>query len=178
MYGLESQGERIVLNMLKDLVHQKRALPSVLDRLYALADAPECNATDSLCHQPPEKAARSLDCAVIHPTATLETPFSAVVAVLSCTVPSTPQIIGRGPDATIRLGDICVHRQHARVCWDEIRATHVIEDLGGRNGTFVDGIRVVSVRHLTDGCAITIGKTVLLYRGDASRRFVDGLMDV
>lgn len=70
-------------------------------------------------------------------------------------------IVGRGHAANIRLeGNPVVSRQHA-----VIRAKgqgHVIEDLGGANGTFVDG-RAVRLHTLRAGQRIVLGPDTLRY---------------
>lgn len=70
-------------------------------------------------------------------------------------------VIGRGRSAHVALdGNPIVSRQHA-----VIRAeldTHVLEDLGGANGTFVNDQRIGQVR-LRMGDRIVIGKHTLRY---------------
>jgi DNA-binding winged helix-turn-helix (wHTH) protein len=71
-------------------------------------------------------------------------------------------IVGRGPQATIRLDQPRVSRRHAR-----IRRTPdgtEIEDLGSKNGTRVNGVPVAAPAPLEDGDQIVIGPVVLVYR--------------
>src|SRR5205823_968553 len=58
--------------------------------------------------------------------------------------------LGRAPDATIRLEDPRVSRDHARVQWDQARARFVVEDLGSRWGT------TLNAAPLTPGRAYTL----------------------
>ena len=73
-------------------------------------------------------------------------------------------MIGRRPDAEIRLGwDRSVSRLHAIL--RGLGAAWLIEDNGfSRNGTFVNGSRVTAPRRLEDGDAILIGATLLTFR--------------
>jgi two-component system, cell cycle sensor histidine kinase and response regulator CckA len=64
-------------------------------------------------------------------------------------------IIGRSPDASVLIEDAGVSRLHARITRTE-SGTFVIEDLGSRNGTFVNGKRIT--RHvLAFGDKIRLG---------------------
>jgi hypothetical protein len=83
-------------------------------------------------------------------------------------------IIGRGHAAHIRLeGNPVVSRQHAVVRADG--TGHVIEDLGGANGTFIDG-RKIKRQALRAGQRIVLGTDTLRYdfghRGAQSLRGV------
>jgi ABC transport system ATP-binding/permease protein len=49
---------------------------------------------------------------------------------------SSPLTVGRGEDADLVLADVLVSRRHARVTPSDTGA--VVEDLGSRNGTFVN----------------------------------------
>jgi pSer/pThr/pTyr-binding forkhead associated (FHA) protein len=70
-------------------------------------------------------------------------------------------VIGRGRGAHIALDDNpIVSRQHA-VIRKELDA-HVVEDLGGTNGTFVNDQRIDMVR-LRDGDRVVLGKHTLRY---------------
>jgi DNA-binding winged helix-turn-helix (wHTH) protein len=71
-------------------------------------------------------------------------------------------LIGRAPDATIRIDSGGVSRHHARILvhGDEAR----IEDLGSKNGTFIDGQPVTSPSLLNDGTEVRIGPVALTFR--------------
>ena len=64
-------------------------------------------------------------------------------------------VIGRGPDATLRLEDPSVSRLHARISANGGGAR--IEDAGSSHGTFVDGARLTAPLALRDGARIRIG---------------------
>jgi DNA-binding winged helix-turn-helix (wHTH) protein len=71
-------------------------------------------------------------------------------------------VIGRARDATIRVDSGGVSRHHARivVSGDET----ILEDLGSKNGTFVDGRPVTGPCVLKDASEIRIGPLVLTFR--------------
>jgi DNA-binding winged helix-turn-helix (wHTH) protein len=77
-------------------------------------------------------------------------------------------LLGRGRTAAVRLDAPSVSRHHARIRVEGIRAT--LEDLGSRNGTRLNGERILGARELHEGDAIGIGAVRLTYR----RRPVQG----
>jgi DNA-binding winged helix-turn-helix (wHTH) protein len=75
-------------------------------------------------------------------------------------------LLGREPDAVVRLVSEKASRRHARIMVDEKRA--VLADLGSKNGTRVNGRRVQSPVALEPGDRIEIGREVLVFcRGAA-----------
>lgn len=80
------------------------------------------------------------------------------------TVPLTDEqlLIGRGPDAAIRLDDDYVSTRHARI----VRSGDqwFVEDLGSTNGTYVGPRRITQATAVGLGSQIRIGKTVLELR--------------
>ena len=70
-----------------------------------------------------------------------------------------PLLIGRGPDAAIRLDDDYVSTRHARIGRSE--DTWYVEDLGSTNGTYLNGERLRVARPVVKGDRIQLGKTVL-----------------
>ena len=71
-------------------------------------------------------------------------------------------LIGRGPDAQIRLDDDYVSTRHARIASSEDQ--WFVEDLGSTNGTYVGSARITQPTTLTLGSQVRIGKTVLELR--------------
>jgi DNA-binding winged helix-turn-helix (wHTH) protein len=65
-------------------------------------------------------------------------------------------LVGRRADCTVRIDQPSVSRVHARVLVS--RGTTTIEDLRSKNGTFVDGVRIVAVTELLPRCRIRIGE--------------------
>jgi signal transduction histidine kinase/CheY-like chemotaxis protein len=68
--------------------------------------------------------------------------------------------IGRSPDSIVMLDDTEISRQHARLSRDA-NGGYLLEDLGSKNGTFVNGLRVES-RLLAYGDRIRLGPRMLL----------------
>ncbi|MBC8064086.1 MAG: FHA domain-containing protein [Chlorobia bacterium] len=65
-------------------------------------------------------------------------------------------LIGRESGCTISLpDDPGVSRRHAKIFW--LNGLPVIEDLGSRNGTFLNGIRISQSMPVSDGNEIRIG---------------------
>lgn len=71
-------------------------------------------------------------------------------------------IVGRDVDASIRLDDPTVSRHHARITRDGDSA--VLEDLGSKNGTFVEGRRIRKPVTLKSGSVLTFGSVHVKFR--------------
>jgi DNA-binding winged helix-turn-helix (wHTH) protein len=65
-------------------------------------------------------------------------------------------LIGRAPDAYVRIDSPKVSRNHARITIDG--ATAVVEDLGSKNGTFVGDTRVEGPTPLNHGDQLRLGQ--------------------
>lgn len=67
--------------------------------------------------------------------------------------------IGRESTCTIPLAnDSAVSRRHARLVW--LQGLPMIEDLGSRNGTFLNGARITQARPVSSGDEVRIGSEV------------------
>jgi DNA-binding winged helix-turn-helix (wHTH) protein len=77
-------------------------------------------------------------------------------------------ILGRDQDAVAWIDDARVSRHHARILVS--RGEAVLEDLGSRNGTLLQGKKITSSRPLSDGNEIQIGSTRIRFR-----RYVSGV---
>jgi hypothetical protein len=76
-------------------------------------------------------------------------------------------LLGREERLATRVDGPGVSRRHARVVVRDGRA--VLEDLGSKNGTFLDGARIAEPRSLEDGALIRLGRSVsLVFRSDAA----------
>jgi hypothetical protein len=76
-------------------------------------------------------------------------------------------VLGRDEHLGARVDGLGVSRRHARVLVHGGRA--VLEDLASKNGTFLDGERVVSPRALEDGATIRLGRRAsVVFRSDAA----------
>ena len=71
-------------------------------------------------------------------------------------------IIGRDPDAVVRIDEKTISRHHAAIVIVGSRAT--IEDLQSKNGTFRDGDRVDGPVELSDGSMVEVGSVRLVYQ--------------
>lgn len=74
---------------------------------------------------------------------------------------SLPCIIGRSLETDLSLTDDTVSHRHARI-WDE-SGRLFIEDLGSRNGVFVNDRRVENRASLSPGDSIRVGRVALRY---------------
>ena len=70
--------------------------------------------------------------------------------------------MGATPAPTSSSRDKAVSRRHATLRVEG--ETAVVEDLGSRNGTFVNGERVDDARRLREGDSVQLGATVLEVR--------------
>jgi two-component system cell cycle response regulator len=69
-------------------------------------------------------------------------------------------ILGRGGQADVEILDDGISRRHAAVRFDADRV--VLEDLGSRNGTFLNGQRVEGAAAIRDGDKIQLSSTTIL----------------
>jgi pSer/pThr/pTyr-binding forkhead associated (FHA) protein len=73
-----------------------------------------------------------------------------------------PLTVGRAADADLVLADELVSRRHARV--SQRGAGAVVEDLGSRNGTFVNGNQIHGPTRLVPGDQLQLGVTLVELR--------------
>ncbi len=69
-------------------------------------------------------------------------------------------VIGRKENAEVRITDDGVSRQHAKVRCDGDRV--LVEDMGSRNGTYVNGRMIKDATLLHDGDKIQVGRTTVI----------------
>jgi len=74
-------------------------------------------------------------------------------------------IVGRDPGCDIVIPDPYVSRRHARILYKDNK--WYIEDLGSRNGTYVDGedIRSKGAVELKMGISIVVGLSTIIVKG-------------
>jgi DNA-binding winged helix-turn-helix (wHTH) protein len=90
------------------------------------------------------------------------TTFWVAIGERTVVLPAGDSTIGRQTPARVVLDDTCVSRRHARL---RVTGSSVmIEDLGSRNGTSVNGERISGPVSLHDGDEITIGTFTLRFR--------------
>lgn len=81
-------------------------------------------------------------------------------------------LIGRAADNTIRLEDDTVSAHHARLTFDS--GQWILEDLGSRNGTRVNGIVVEGPMVVTHGDDLQFGEVRLGLRAGTVRELASG----
>jgi phosphoserine phosphatase RsbU/P len=77
--------------------------------------------------------------------------------------------IGRSSMNDLPIADKMLSRQHARILRDGDGGL-AVEDLGSRNGTFVNGERLVTKRPLKSGDRITVGAVTLKVESESTTR--------
>lgn len=70
-------------------------------------------------------------------------------------------VLGRGRESRVCIDHPAVSRRHARIV---LGATVILEDLGSKNGTFLNDRRIDGVRRLTDGDCIVVGPARMVCR--------------
>lgn len=88
--------------------------------------------------------------------------FHLVVAGADVPLALGEHVIGREPDATVMAPDSAVSRRHARLIVSEDAV--VLEDLGSKNGTFLNGVKLVEPAALRPGDVITVGSITAVFR--------------
>jgi pSer/pThr/pTyr-binding forkhead associated (FHA) protein len=71
-------------------------------------------------------------------------------------------VVGRDSEAAIQIDARGVSRQHARILVSGGAAT--IEDLGSKNGTYVNGRRITAPALLSEGDEIGLGAVSVTFR--------------
>ena len=69
-------------------------------------------------------------------------------------------MIGRSQRAELSFEDDGVSRTHARIRREG--SEYIVEDLGSRNGTFVNGLRVKGPTRVQDGDKLQLGRSTIL----------------
>lgn len=82
--------------------------------------------------------------------------------------PGQQVVIGSGREATVRVADPTVSRQHCQVIATELGLNVV--DLDSTNGTFVAGVRVASAVVNKSGPGFVVGRTTIYVRAVSSER--------
>jgi len=91
--------------------------------------------------------------------------MAKLVTVSGVQIPLEPNrcyLIGRSAQCEVRVDDIASSRRHAQLTVGGTRGALYIEDLGSRNGTYVNETRITSRRRLRDGNEIRIGASVFV----------------
>lgn len=91
--------------------------------------------------------------------------------------PDEPQLIGRSSEA-LPISDTAVSRRHAELTPD--RGSWFVRDLDSANGTFVNGVAIVSRTPLAPGDELRVGSTTFLFSaepeqvGESPIKLLDG----
>ncbi len=91
-----------------------------------------------------------------------------------------PMILGRGDALGFEIDDASASRQHARVRVEAVAGGGVrwlVEDLGSRNGTWVDGERITTEQRGRDRHVVRIGSTIVVLLPDV-RVYAQGSVSV
>jgi two-component system, cell cycle response regulator len=86
-------------------------------------------------------------------------------------------VIGRAPTVELRVEDDGISRTHARIRAETNRAW--VEDMGSRNGTFVNGAKIGAATELRDGDKIQVGRSTIIrfgFQDDLDESFHENLM--
>jgi two-component system, cell cycle response regulator len=86
-------------------------------------------------------------------------------------------VIGRATNAEVRVDDDGISRTHARLRAETDRAW--VEDMGSRNGTFVNGIRITTPTELREGDKIQVGRGTVIrfgFQDDLDESFHENLL--
>ena len=70
-------------------------------------------------------------------------------------------LLGRGPECRVQVDSDRVSRRHARIVVDGASAT--LEDLGSKNGTYLDGQRVSGAAPLRSGSLVGVGPAAFVF---------------
>ena len=89
---------------------------------------------------------------------------AAILLFAGKTIPlyTGPNVLGRDPSSGILIDDGTVSRRHACIQLDGENA--ILEDLGSKNGTFIDGERLTAPTPLADGTTFVLGDVSITFR--------------
>ena len=77
-------------------------------------------------------------------------------------LPPGEHVLGRSSDAAVFIDDAGISRHHARITI--AAGVALLEDLGSKNGTMLNGNLIPGPTPLADGASIVLGATVLKFR--------------
>ncbi len=72
-------------------------------------------------------------------------------------------VIGRAENLPLQVLDDLVSRKHLRIKYEESTGRYLAEDMGSRNGVFVNNGKIAGDTPLNEGDMIMIGTTALLF---------------
>jgi len=84
-------------------------------------------------------------------------------------------IVGRAGDGIVEIDLPTISRRHARITIGE---SSVLDDLGSKNGTWLDGERLMEPRALSDGATVRLGSVTFAFRLARPPRTTESVDDV
>ena len=89
---------------------------------------------------------------------------AAILVFAGKTIPlyAGSNVLGRDPSSGILIDDGTVSRRHACIQLDGDQA--ILEDLGSKNGTFIDGVRLTEPVALANGTTFVLGDASIVFR--------------
>jgi diguanylate cyclase (GGDEF)-like protein len=69
-------------------------------------------------------------------------------------------VVGRGTGCDLRIDDTSLSRQHCRI--RRTNGAYFVEDLGSRNGTMVNGLRIQAPQLLEDGALVQLAASTII----------------
>jgi transcriptional regulator of acetoin/glycerol metabolism len=81
-------------------------------------------------------------------------------------------VVGRSDSADVTIEDQKLSRKHVAI--SHVAGGFLVEDLGSKHGTFVDGVRIAGARAIDDESVVRVGETILLLRHDVSAHLFEG----
>jgi len=72
-------------------------------------------------------------------------------------------VIGRAEDLPLQMWDGFISHKHLRIGFDEETGDYSAEDMGSRNGVYINHRRIAAKTLLAEGDMITIGATHLMF---------------
>jgi DNA-binding winged helix-turn-helix (wHTH) protein len=88
--------------------------------------------------------------------------YRVVLGEREIALPRGKHVLGRSSDAAVFVDDAGVSRQHARIVIGD--GGGVLEDLGSKNGTILNGQKIGGPTPLADGAVVVLGSTALKFR--------------
>ena len=78
--------------------------------------------------------------------------------------------LGRGWSQDIELPDKQVSRRHGAIAW--ANGHFWLQDRSSKNGTYLNGVRVIAPTRLCDGDIIEMGETQMIFSDDCQRGYL------
>ncbi|MFQ5844098.1 MAG: FHA domain-containing protein [Planctomycetota bacterium] len=80
--------------------------------------------------------------------------------------PGGSYVLGRGRDCDVVVEDLVCSRKHARILVPKQMSMVLLEDLGSRNGSYLNEAKIDGRAHLSHGDRVRIGTSVFLFQSE------------